>query len=130
MVCVVFAVVLWRRLRDRAEPVVTVLLALTAAYAIGAAYVLPWYALMMWAAAAAWVGLGGADPRLLTAFVLQGTVVALGYVPGRIVIPETMETVTLAWRMVAVPLATFALWVWLLRSGATRRRERPAPARG
>jgi hypothetical protein len=130
VVCVVLAVVLWRRLRDRAEPVVTVLLALTAAYAVGAAYVLPWYALMMWAAAAAWVGLGGADPRLLTAFVLQGTVVALGYVPGRIVIPETMETVTLAWRMVAVPLATFALWVWLLRSGATRRRERPAPARG
>ena len=52
-------------------------------------------------------------------------------VPGRILIPETMETVTLAWRMVAVPLATFALWVWLLRWAATSRwREQQAPARG
>ena len=130
VLCVVLAVVLWRRLGSKGEAL-PILLALTAAYAIGAAYVLPWYALPMWAAAAAWVGLGGADPRLLVALVLQGTVVALGYVPGRILIPETMETVTLAWRMVAVPLATFALWVWLLRWDATSRgREQRAPVRG
>lgn len=146
--CIVLAVVIWRRLvhkgdsRSGGSPYpgatpsevplpVSILLALTAAYAIGAAYVLPWYALPMWAAVVAWVGLGGTDPRLLVALALQGTVVALGYVPGRILIPETMETITLAWRMVAVPLATFALWVWLLRSGAlTRSRERRAPARG
>jgi hypothetical protein len=148
LLCIVLAVVVWRRLVQkgdswsgwsrylRATPSgvplpVSILLALTAAYAIGAAYVLPWYALPMWATVVAWVGLGGADPRLLVALVLQGTVVALGYVPGRILIPETMETITLAWRMVAVPLATVALWVWLLRSGVlTRARERRAPARG
>lgn len=125
--CVVLAVVLWRRLGRPKDPP-HLLLVLTTAYAVGAAYVLPWYALPMWAAVAVTVGastsLGGpseraGNTRLLLALAVQGTVMALGYVPGRVGLPEPMETVTLAWRMVVVPLVTLRLWVWLLRD-ATR----------
>ena len=117
----------------RGSAVAGVLLVLTAAYALGAAYVLPWYELPMWAAAAAWLGLtageGGARSRVarlaLTALVVRGTVLALGYVPGRVELPGDIETVTLGFRFVVVPLTTAVVWLVILRWA----RSRSVPAR-
>lgn len=120
VLCVVLAVVLWRRLPGTDDGPQRLLLVLVTAYALGAAYVLPWYALPMWAAVAWWVAGGGRAPRLLAALVVQGVVVAIGYVPGRVRIPEDVETVTLAWRMVVVPLVTAIVWVLVLRPGRGR----------
>lgn len=130
VLCVVLAVVLWRRLPGTDSGPQRLLLVLVTAYALGAAYVLPWYALPMWAALAWWVADGGRAPRLLTALVVQGAVVAIGYVPGRVRIPEDMATVTLAWRMVVVPLVTAIVWLLVLRPGRLPGRGRRGSARG
>lgn len=130
VLCVVLAVVLWRRLPGTDSGPQRLLLVLVTAYALGAAYVLPWYALPMWAALAWWVADGGRAPRLLRALVVQGAVVAIGYVPGRVRIPEDMATVTLAWRMVVVPLVTAIVWLLVLRPARRPGRGRRGSARG
>lgn len=137
--CVALVVLLWRLTESlEAWPVPRALLVLTTAYALGAAYVLPWYELMQWASVALVAGLlatggkGAPAPLrpLLLVLAVRGTVLALSYVPGRVRIPEDVETLTLGFRFVASPLATVLAWVVLVvmwrRSGA--RRTVPAKA--
>lgn len=138
--CVVLALLLWRVTAAlEAWPAVRALLVLTAAYALGSAYVLPWYELMQWGAVALALGLLAAAPwagattrasvalrALVAVLVLRGVVLAIGYVPGRVLLPDDVETVTLGFRFVASPLATVAAWTAVValwrrsaRSGVT-----------
>lgn len=148
--CLALALALWGVTTALERwPVPRALLVLTTAYALGAAYVLPWYELMQWASLALVVGLlaaattgalGEASRRplraLVAVLVLRGTVLALAYVPGRIRLPQDVETVTLGFRFVASPLATLATWVAIVilwrraRDRAARPARDQAPARG
>lgn len=120
--CVLLAVALWRITEGLTQVVaVRALFVLTTAYALGAGYVLPWYELPQWAATAALLGLlTRAGWRrfapLLAVLLVRSLVLALAYVPGRVQLPENIETATLAFRFVASPLATAATWlaIWLL----------------
>ncbi|CAM4184378.1 glycosyltransferase family 87 protein [Janibacter anophelis] len=117
--CVLLAIALWR-LTDGLTEVVAVraLFVLTTAYSLGAGYVLPWYELPQWLATAVLLGLLSAEGwrrfrPLLLLLVARSTVLALAYVPGRVQLPDDVETVTLGFRFVASPLATLAVWVAL-----------------
>lgn len=136
--CVLLAVALWR-ITDGLTEVVAVraLFVLTTAYSLGAGYVLPWYELPQWLATAVLVGLVGHEGwrrlrPLLLLLVARSLVLALAYVPGRVHLPEDVETVTLAVRFVASPLATLAVWVaiWVLCRQARQGRVRGWSGRG
>ena len=136
--CVLLAVALWR-ITDGLTEVVAVraLFVLTTAYSLGAGYVLPWYELPQWLATAVLVGLVGHEGwwrlrPLLLLLVARSLVLALAYVPGRVHLPEDVETVTLAVRFVASPLATLAVWVaiWVLCRQARQSRVRGWSGRG
>lgn len=130
--CVVLAIALWRLTDGLTEvPAVRVLFVLTTAYSLGAGYVLPWYELPQWLATAALIGVLGTGqwPRLrplLLLLVVRSTVLALAYVPGRVQLPDAVETVTLGFRFVAAPLTTLAVWVLL--GVLWRRARRPSLA--
>lgn len=117
--CVLLAIALWR-LTDGLTGLVAVraLFVLTTAYSLGAGYVLPWYELPQWLATAVLLGLLSAEGwrrfrPLLLLLIARSTVLALAYVPGRVQLPDDVETVTLGFRFVASPLATLAVWVAL-----------------
>jgi hypothetical protein len=88
---------------------------LATAYALGAPYSLPWYDVLTWATL-----------PLLLATTLDGillarlTVMAMAYVPGRVVAmsPE-VESLTLGFRKIVGPLAAWL--VWLAIAGVARR---------
>ncbi len=144
--CVLLALLLWR-LTDGLLPddvpglALRLLLVLTAAYALGAAYVLPWYELPLWLAVTVTVGQVAARRQqvppdvlrvarvLLGVLVLRALVLALAYVPGRVRLPEDLETVTLGFRMVASPVATVAVWVVLVVLWRQRRHRATGPDR-
>ena len=117
--CVLLAIALWRLTDGLTELVaVRALFVLTTAYSLGAGYVLPWYELPQWLATAVLLGLLSAEGwrrfrPLLLLLVARSTVLALAYVPGRVQLPDDVETVTLGFRFVASPLATLAVWVAL-----------------
>jgi hypothetical protein len=88
---------------------------LATAYALGAPYALPWYDTLTWATL-----------PLMAATVLDGillarfTVMAMAYVPGRVVaMSPQVETVTLGFRKYVGPLAAWL--VWLAIAGVVRR---------
>lgn len=129
--CVLLAVALWRLTAGLTEVVaVRALFVLSTAYALGAGYVLPWYELPQWLATAVLVGLLGREGwarlrPLLLVLLARSTVLALAYVPGRVRLPDDVETVTLGFRFVASPLATLAVWVvvavmWRRRTTGSR----------
>lgn len=112
VVCVLLAVLLWRAtsglLDDTPIGVATrVSLVLTAAYAMGASYSLPWYdatvfALLPLARASA----------LDTVLLLRSAVMALAYVPGRVVgLTPGVERLTLQFRSQIGPYAGVLAWV-------------------
>lgn len=117
--CVLLAIALWRLTDGLTELVaVRALFVLTTAYSLGAGYVLPWYELPQWLATAVLLGLLSAGGwrrfrPLLLLLIARSTVLALAYVPGRVQLPDDVETVTLGFRFVASPLATLAVWVAL-----------------
>lgn len=117
--CVLLAIALWRLTDGLTELVaVRALFVLTTAYSLGAGYVLPWYELPQWLATAVLLGLLSAEGwrrfrPLLLLLIARSTVLALAYVPGRVQLPDDVETVTLGFRFVASPLATLAVWVAL-----------------
>jgi hypothetical protein len=85
------------------------------AYALAAPYALPWYDTLTWAIL-----------PLIAATELDGillarlTVMAMAYVPGRVVAMSTeVETVTLGFRKLVGPLAAWL--VWLAIAGVARR---------
>ncbi|MGN7247371.1 hypothetical protein ACTHQ1_06535 [Janibacter anophelis] len=117
--CILLAIALWRLTDGLTELVaVRALFVLTTAYSLGAGYVLPWYELPQWLATAVLLGLLSAEGwrrfrPLLLLLIARSTVLALAYVPGRVQLPDDVETVTLGFRFVASPLATLAVWVAL-----------------
>ncbi len=89
------------------QSAMTAMFVLATAYALGAPYALPWYDLLTWATL-----------PLLLATTLDGillarlTVMALAYVPGRVVAmsPE-VESLTLGFRKIVGPLAAWLVWL-------------------
>ena len=101
---------------QQTQSAMTATFVLAAAYAVGAPYALPWYDVLAWATL-----------PLMLATTLDGillarlTVMAMAYVPGRVVAmsPE-VESLTLGFRKVVGPLAA---WLVLLAIAAAVRRE-------
>ena len=88
---------------------------LATAYALAAPYALPWYDVLTWATL-----------PLLLATALDGillarlTVMAMAYVPGRVVaMSPDVESLTLGFRKIVGPLAAWL--VWLAIAGVARR---------
>jgi hypothetical protein len=79
---------------------------LATAYAVGAPYALPWYDVLTWATL----------PLVATSLdwilLARLTVMAMAYVPGRVVAmsPE-VETLTLGFRKIVGPLAAWLVWI-------------------
>lgn len=114
-VCIVLALLLWR-LTERAFPMTSagvaarVLVVGSLAYVLGAPYSLPWYDLLVWAGLALAVRSG-----LDLVAVWRGTVMALAYVPGRVVaMSDQVEEITLSARRGLAPYAVLLAWAFLV----------------
>ena len=103
---------------------------LATAYALGAPYALPWYDVLTWATL-----------PLLLATALDGillarlTVMAMAYVPGRVVaMSPDVESLTLGFRKIVGPLAAWLVWLaiavlaWVSMRGPSQ--ARPGRPRG
>ena len=97
------------------QSAMTATFVLTTAYALGAPYALPWYDILTWATL-----------PLMLATVLDGillawlTVMAMAYVPGRVVAMSSgVESLTLGFRKIVGPLAA---WLLLLAIAGVARR--------
>ena len=131
--CIVLALVLWRltaRVFPRTSAGVTarVLVVGSLAYVLGAPYSLPWYDLLVWAGLALAV-----RSAVDLVAVWRGTVMALAYVPGRVVaMSEQVEEVTLYGRRSLAPYAVLLAWAVLvvLWARSARRAESAAPGAG
>jgi hypothetical protein len=135
LVCVLLAAAFWRVLRPRAaapgDLALLLTLALSFAYAAGATYSLPWYDQLVWALLPAVLPLRGGMPWAHLQ-IARATVLALAYVPGRVVgMTPAVEAVTLGWRRDLAPAATLAVWLvvlsWAVRPGPASpvRHRRP-----
>ena len=130
MACIVLALILWRltaRAFDTTSAGVTarVVVVGSLAYVLAAPYSLPWYDLLVWAGLAL-----AARSALDLVAVWRGTVMALAYVPGRVVaMSDQVEEVTLGARRSLAPYAVLLAWslLVLLWTGVTRRPGSVAP---
>jgi len=106
---------------EQRQSAVTATFVLATAYALGAPYALPWYDLLTWATLP--LILGTALDGILLARL---TVMAMSYVPGRVVgMSPDIETLTLGFRKIVGPLAA---WLVLLAiAGVARRGSRQEP---
>ena len=94
-------------------------LALTAAWVLLAPYALPWYDALVWAALAL---SAVAVPRLEGVLLARLAVLALAYLPGRVVgLTASLETVSLGLRRYGAPVLVLAA------VAATARWSRPTP---
>jgi hypothetical protein len=100
--------------------------ALSTAYVLLAPYSLPWYDLLTWAL------LPLLAPSLLDTVLLgRGAVMAVAYVPGRVLGLElTWPARMLWWRKVVGPLAALATLVALKVAGLRRRLDPTSASRG
>ena len=97
------------------QSAMTATFVLATAYALGAPYALPWYDVLTWATLP--LMLGSALDWILLARL---TVLAMAYVPGRVVAMSTdVESATLGFRKIAGPLAA---WLVLLAIAGVARR--------
>jgi hypothetical protein len=88
---------------------------LATAYALAAPYALPWYSVLTWATLP--VLLATALDGIL---LVQLTVMAMAYVPGRVVaMSPDVESLTLGFRKIVGPLAAWL--VWLAIAGVAKR---------
>ena len=102
-------------LARQTQSAMTATFVLATAYALAAPYALPWYDVLTWATL-----------PLLAATTLDGillaqlTVMAMAYVPGRVVaMSPAVESLTLGFRKIVGPLAAWL--VWLAIAGVARR---------
>lgn len=80
---------------------------LATAYALGAPYALPWYDMLTWATLP--LMLGTALDGILLARL---TVMAMAYVPGRVVaMSSEVESLTLGFRKIVGPLSAWLVWL-------------------
>ena len=105
------------------QSAMTATFVLATAYALGAPYALPWYDVLTWATLPLMVGTA-LDGILLARL----TVMAMAYVPGRVVaMSSEVESLTLGFRKIVGSLAAWL--VWLAIAGVVRRGSAPvAPA--
>jgi len=97
------------------QSAMTATFVLATAYALGAPYALPWYDILTWATLP--LMLGTALDGILLARL---TVMAMAYVPGRVVaMSSEVESLTLGFRKIVGPLAAWL--VWLAIAGVARR---------
>jgi hypothetical protein len=97
------------------QSAMTATFVLATAYALGAPYALPWYDILTWATLP--LMLGTALDGILLARL---TVMAMAYVPGRVVaMSSDVESLTLGFRKIVGPLAAWL--VWLAIAGVARR---------
>jgi hypothetical protein len=97
------------------QSAMTAMFVLATAYALGAPYALPWYDMLTWATLP--LMLGTALDGILLARL---TVMAMAYVPGRVVaMSSDVESLTLGFRKIVGPLAAWL--VWLAIAGVARR---------
>ena len=108
------------------QAAMTATFVLATAYALGAPYALPWYDLLTWATLP--LMLAGALDGILLA---RMTVMAMAYVPGRVVaMSADVESLTLGFRKIVGPLSAWL--VWLAIAAVVRRgwsRVSPPPSR-
>lgn len=114
----------------RTQSAMTATFVLATAYALGAPYALPWYDTLSWATL-----------PLLAATALDGillarlTVMAMAYVPGRVVaMSADVEALTLGFRKVVGPLAAWLVWLAIVAVARRGRQvgprdRRPTPPR-
>ena len=97
------------------QSAMTATFVLATAYALGAPYALPWYDVLTWATLPLMVG------TALDGIVLSRlTVMAMAYVPGRVVAMSAgVDSLTLGFRKIVGPLAAWL--VWLAIAGVVRR---------
>lgn len=96
---------------------------LTTAYSLGAPYSLPWYDAIVWATLPAL-----AATALDGVLLVRLTVMALAYVPGRVVAMSAgVEAFTLGWRRHAAPYV--GVVVWAVIAVLAWRRQRAGPGR-
>ncbi|HRC41580.1 MAG TPA: hypothetical protein PLK69_08695 [Tetrasphaera sp.] len=110
--CLLLAALGWRVLRDRVPDLgapLVLALSLSMAYAVGAPYVLPWYDQLVWALLP---GVALAAGGLLTrVWLVRGLILALAYVPGRVVgLTPGVESLTLLFRREIAPIAALLVW--------------------
>ncbi|MEP7035437.1 MAG: hypothetical protein ABI662_03640 [Dermatophilaceae bacterium] len=100
---------------EQTQSAMTATFVLATAYALAAPYALPWYSTLTWATL----------PLLLAStldwiLLAQLTVMAMAYVPGRVVaMSPDVESLTLGFRKIVGPLAAWL--VWLAIAGAAKR---------
>lgn len=128
LVAVVLAVLLARALRRPPGPAgvtadaASALVVLGAAYVLAAPYSLPWYDAILWAPLA--LAAGGLDLLLLVRLV----VLALAYVPGRVLgMSSTVHDLTLGYRREVAPWLGVVLLVWLVWLARPGRRQDVKP---
>jgi hypothetical protein len=84
---------------------------LATAYALGAPYALPWYDVLTWATLPLMAG-SALDGILLARL----TVMAMAYVPGRVVaMSPDVESLTLGFRKILGPAAAWLVWLAIAR---------------
>jgi hypothetical protein len=97
---------------------------LAAAWLLSAPYALPWYDALLWAPLAV---LGAAGAGMLDAAVLvRAGVLALAYVPGRVVsLSPEVERLTLGFRAQVAPWVITGVLVWLMVQALAEARRPP-----
>ena len=92
---------------EQTQSAITATFVLATAYALGAPYALPWYDVLTWATL-----------PLLLVTTLDGillarlTVMAMAYVPGRVVaMSADVESLSLGFRKIVGPLAAWLVWL-------------------
>jgi len=109
---------------EHTQSAMTATFVLATAYALAAPYALPWYSVLTWATL----------PMLLATtldgiLLVQLTVMAMAYVPGRVVaMSPGVESLTLGFRKIVGPMAAWL--VWLAIAGVARRGWSRVPPAG
>ena len=113
---------------EQTKSALTATFVLATAYALGAPYALPWYDSLTWATLP--LMLGTALDGILLARL---TVMAMAYVPGRVVaMSSEVESLTLGFRKIVGPLSAWLVWLAIAavaRRGWSRVSQPPSPPR-
>ena len=106
---------------QQTQSAMTATFVLATAYALAAPYALPWYDVLTWATLPLLLG-----TTLDGILLVQLTVMAMAYVPGRVVaMSPDVESLTLGFRKIVGPLTAWL--VWLAIAAVARRGWSQAP---
>jgi hypothetical protein len=116
--------------RDETQDAAAAALLLTVAWTFCAPYALPWYDAMVWAPLALVVGTRSLSWQRISGLTLavlaHSTVLALAYVPGRVVgLSPRVETITLGFRRFVAPALVLSAVLAALRWARPPARRRP-----